>query len=284
MKPFLILLVLIILAGAVFLLGWIQILLPADTYAVVFTKTGGFDDKLISPGTFAWRWEKLIPTNMTLYTFHLTSYRTDITIKGELPSGEAYASIITGKPDFSYAITYSLSVRIVPEKLPELVESHALRPDQLESWYRIEAAKVAQQVSNVIVRLKDPDILYSPENLTVYLQDVLFLQDAYLEMVDLVPTSLDLPDNELYDQAKQTYFKLLEAQENAKIEAIVNRETERERERHALEVLAEYGRLLSEYPVLLEFIDKLKTIKASTGDSMTGSLTLQLPDILNDGD
>jgi hypothetical protein len=72
MKAFLItLIILVVLAGAAFYFGWLQILLPAENYAVIFTKTGGYDETVVRPGEFSWRWQRLIPTNMTVYTFDL---------------------------------------------------------------------------------------------------------------------------------------------------------------------------------------------------------------------
>ena len=56
MKKFLILLILLlVIGGVVFFFGWIQILLPPGTYAVINTKTGGYEEKAIPAGDFAWR-------------------------------------------------------------------------------------------------------------------------------------------------------------------------------------------------------------------------------------
>jgi hypothetical protein len=57
MKKFIFLFIILLIAGGcAFFFGWIQILIPAETYAVAFTKTGGFDDEVIEPGKFVWRW------------------------------------------------------------------------------------------------------------------------------------------------------------------------------------------------------------------------------------
>ena len=100
MKGLISIIVLLGVAGTMFVAGWIQILLPAATYAVLFSKTGGYDARVIAPGTFAWRWERVIPRNVTLYYFAVQPVTVAIPIRGQLPSADTVASVLPGNVDF----------------------------------------------------------------------------------------------------------------------------------------------------------------------------------------
>ena len=144
MKAFLIILViLVILAGVVFYFGWVQIHLPAEHYAVVFTKSGGYDQEVIRPGEFSWRWERLIPTNMTLYIFDLHPRSREISFQGSLPSAELYSSVLPENPDFSYRGEIEVIFAVAPESLPALVAEEKLLPDQLDDFYSAQAGALS---------------------------------------------------------------------------------------------------------------------------------------------
>ena len=70
-----------------------------------------------------------------------------------------------------------------------------------------------------------------------------------------------LPDLELYQRARRAYLALLEARYEARRTAARNLAEERERgvaaaeaRREALQVLREYGQVLKEYPILIQFL------------------------------
>jgi len=84
-KLFVSLIILIIVGGVGFYFGWIQIQLPANTFGVIFTKTNGYEASVVRPGTFEWRWQRLLPTNLTLYTYTLAPQSTNVTVAGTLP-------------------------------------------------------------------------------------------------------------------------------------------------------------------------------------------------------
>ena len=114
--------VLVLLAVAVFFVGWVQILIPAGTYAVIHTKTGGYEQEVVTSGEFMWRVERLLPTNMKLYRFKPEVMEVDVpVVSGVLPSGELYASFMENSPDFSYEIDLKVFISVIPESLPRLV-------------------------------------------------------------------------------------------------------------------------------------------------------------------
>ena len=85
MKRFVILMVVLLLLGGVaFYFGWVQIHIPAGHYGVIFTRTNGWEDEPVVPGTFVWRWQRLVPTNFTLYLFDVESHRTEVRLDGKI--------------------------------------------------------------------------------------------------------------------------------------------------------------------------------------------------------
>ncbi|MQY76082.1 MAG: hypothetical protein GH155_00435 [Spirochaeta sp.] len=257
-----ILVILFLLAGAAFFAGWIQMLLPAETYGVIFTKTGGLDKKVVYPGEFSWRWERLIPTNLTLYKYKLTAYKLESTLKGTLPSAETYSSVLQEKPDFSYEIKLTAALRIRPEKLVDLTAEEKITPDNLEDFLKSRADTLAQKFSKTI--LKSPEV--PAETITTSALTQKFKQSIpnffpELEITDLAVLNVKLPDMELYSRARESYFNIMAVREASQVEIAAQVIAEQEehylnqqRERENLELLRQYGELLSKHPILIKFL------------------------------
>jgi hypothetical protein len=272
MKAFLIILViLVVLAGTAFYFGWVQILLPPENYAVVFTKIGGYDDQVIRPGEFSWRWERLIPTNMTLYTFDLHPRTMDVSFKGSLPSGHLYSSILPENPDFSLSGNVSIHFGIVPESLPALVAEEKLSPEALDDFYEAKAEQISNRVMNSLKEVQSD--LASSATLNQQMERELAREFPDLKILSLRTETVSVPDLELYELARQSYRELVEIRDRSRDEAVtrlaveqVRAENARDRERETLEALREYGKLLNEYPILLKamYVQKLSGDKVIT--------------------
>ncbi len=138
---------LIVLGGVAFYLGWIQFQLQENTYAVIFTKTGGWDTEVTEPGNFVWRWERLLPTNLSMHTFTLKPFTARVSSTGILPSAEVYAQSLDPSPDFSFSINLSVDFEIKPGSLPELVSESRLTADTFESWHAETAEVISAQAA-----------------------------------------------------------------------------------------------------------------------------------------
>jgi hypothetical protein len=282
MKAFLIVLViLVILAGVVFYFGWVQIHLPPEHYAVVFTKTGGYDKEVIRPGEFSWRWERLIPTNMTLYKFDLHPRSKKISFQATLPSADLYSSTLPENPDFSYSGEIDVTFTIAPESLPALVAEEKLLPDQLEDFYSDQAQSLSNDVLEI---LKNTDVVPSdtPE-LNRRLERELSAAVPDLEISALNVEVKHLPDMELYELARSSYRELVQTRDRSRADAVarlaeeqVRAENARAQEKANLEDLREYGKLLNEYPILL----KALAVQKLSGDQANAIPELDLKSIL----
>ena len=93
LRFFLTLLILLGACGTAFWFGLLSIDLEEGEYGVVYTKLKGYEDQAIKSGDFIWRWEALIPTNLTLHTFTLEPRVVALKSSGTLPSGDYYKAL-----------------------------------------------------------------------------------------------------------------------------------------------------------------------------------------------
>jgi hypothetical protein len=275
MKAFLIiLLILVVAAGAVFYFGWIQIQLPPGTYAVIFTKTHGYDSRVVRPGEFVWRWEALIPTNLTLYRFDLHSRQVEVSFERNLPSAEVYASVLPDKPSFSIRGHLQVTFTLDPEALPGLVKDQRLTPDTLGDFYDT-AARDMTEALQLRVQGLEPAELQRP--LEPSIREALAKDMPYLQVTSLAVQGLEVPDMELYQLARRSYRDLADVYEQAREQEAVRlaaEEAQSDRrsaeEESRLASLRKYGELFNEYPVLL---------KALAIEKLGGDKSLNIPEL-----
>ncbi|UCF98949.1 MAG: hypothetical protein JSV89_05255 [Spirochaetaceae bacterium] len=275
MKAFLIIMVIfVILAGVAFYFGWIQIQLPPENYAVVSTKLRGLDDQVIRPGEFSWRWERLIPTFMTLYVFDLHPRTQEIQFRGSLPSAELYSSILPENPDFSYSGTVTVRFAIAPERLPALVAKEKLLPEELDGFYSAQADRISAHIQENLLEIED--VAADIQTLNRSLQRELASAVPDLQLLSVKVDALKLPDRDLYELARASYRDLVDIRDRSRDEAVASLAVERVRaenaraeEKASLEALREYGQLLNEYPILL---------KAMAVQKLSGEQVMSIPE------
>ncbi len=251
-------------AGAIFVAGWIQILLPPATYGVLFSKTGGFDPRVMAPGVFVWRWERVIPNNVTLFLFEVQPHSIETRLSGELPSAEAVASMLPGAAsaaDFRYQATVSVTFAIRPDALPALVSGQGLTPEDLDHWTGMKGTAVARAALELLQRRAQAAALSDLAALEAEIRDPLAARFPELQVLGVRFSDLHLPDIEIYERGRRAYLELMNSQYEARRAAVVDLAQERERglaaqetRRAALQVLREYGMVLQEYPVLIQFL------------------------------
>ncbi|MFP4564887.1 MAG: hypothetical protein ACOC4A_01655 [Spirochaetota bacterium] len=259
MRKFVISLVILLIAGGTaFYFGWVQLQMPANSYGVVFTKTGGWDETVIRPGEFHWRWERLLPTNFTLHVFPSTPHESDVTASGTLPSAQVYAGYLEEEPEFSYELEISLSYRVRARELPRLAREEDLEPGDLEQWYEHYDRRIADRARGLARELYEDAQDDSPGQVQLdaferRLSDRLAEDFPDLEIISAVPTTVSLPDFALYEAARSLYFETIDARRNAVAEEAFNAEQRRLTDESRLETLRRYGEVLTEYPTLLDY-------------------------------
>ena len=264
MRALISILLLLGVAGAIFVAGWIQILLPPATYGVLFSKTGGYDPEVMEPGVFVWRWERVIPNNVTLFLFEVQPHSIETRLSGELPSAAAVASMLpgaAGAADFHYQAAVTVTFAVRPDALPVLVSDEGLTPEDLDHWTGMKGSAVGRAALELLQRRAQAAALADLAALEAEILAPLAAGFPELQVLGVRFRDLHLPDIEIYEHGRRAYLELMDAQHEARRAAVIDLAHERERglaaqetRRAALQVLREYGMVLQEYPVLIQFL------------------------------
>lgn len=243
-------------AGTLFWFGWVQFDLPQNTYAVMFSKTSGYDSSVLIPGRFTWKWQRILPTNSKLIKFTVETQSVNLDFQGSLPSGDLYETLLPEKPDFSYHLSFLLSYRLKEEMLPQLLENGDIDNNNLKGFYSVAESKLINTLK------KETDDFFM-QNLSIdkssygelekALLDEISRRFNYLEIRSFSIKYINYPDLELYNNAKDLFSQVLErrkateiATEQWAIESKVNLDTK-------IDILKKYGELLTQYPILVDY-------------------------------
>ncbi|MCH5291478.1 MAG: hypothetical protein J1D88_06990 [Treponema sp.] len=250
------LIVLVVAAAAVFFVGWVQFAVKPGNCAVMVSKTGGVHEKPVLGGVFTWRWERLLPTNLSLRMFETAPYESRKTVSGELPSAELYAAQLFQKADFSYRIDMKIQLSVQPQQMVALVRERDLKgQEELESYLEVKADLAARAVAEYLLAgreglLGDPLALSGDELAAVATANRSDFNGFSLVSVDIVSASL--PDLGLYMLARESFINYqarFDAEKEEKLSMQVKEHIEQDRILTQLEVL---GSLLQKYPQLDE--------------------------------
>jgi hypothetical protein len=259
-KFFFILFLLLILGGTGFFLGWAQLTVPPGSYGVMRSKTHGLESEVIREGKFRWIWYKMLPTNAKVSVFTISPVKRSIESSGILSSGQVYAAIAGLNADFSWEISGEMSFNLKPECLPELTARENINDDEgLRKTEEILAAKAEALVLERLRRYADnvnSEELESIILMASYPEMNMEIQSLIPEIENLNCTIqfVRIPDYELYQSLRALYQEYL-ARENAILSLDVAREAERRiNTRIRMEELAQYGELLTKYPILIQYL------------------------------
>lgn len=276
MKRFLVILfILLILGGVAFFFGWLNLFIPADAYVVVQSKLFPENwQEVVKGNEFRWTWENLLPTNLTLHIFKPEVYSKNMGTKGSFPSGKVFASIMPGNPEFSYDINFLLSIQVNFNSLPRLVNSGELKPETLDDWYAKQCELIFTRILYYLRNLKADEVslLMDPYSLGQELNNKLGDYYPHLKIVDIVPVTIQVPDPDLYLQAKKNYLALAEQ--------IKEQDYSFNQKKEEFSPLEYYGKLLTEYPILLKYL----YLNKLSGEELLKLPELEIPDILEELD
>lgn len=238
------------LAAFLFYRGWIQ--LPEGRYALIYTKNGGYDATLTPPGQFVWRWENLIPENLSIRLVDFPLKTLETTLTGELPSGNIYGDFINQDEAFSIEAKVKYSYRLIPEKAPLAKNTASENP--FENLYEAYEGRVRREILAYLQK-NGTLALEKPAEAEQKLMEKIQKGDGIFKIENLELKKLILPDPELYREAKSLYLEHMEEMirvktEKKKEDVLLLSNTEVK-----MEILREYGKVLSEYPVLLDYFE-----------------------------
>jgi hypothetical protein len=258
-KFFITLFILIILGGAGFFFGWVQLEVPPGSYGVIISKTHGVDPQVVKSGEFRWLWYKLIPTNVKISVFKPETVKNTVDFNSFLPSGDSYASFAgMNKADFSWNLKGEISFGIEPQMLVSLVSAQNLADQQaLEAYLQ----DISQSIKVIILRT-----ISSIDNDDQRLERILSgntdtqmereIKNRYPEIRDFsfAITSARFPDFTLYRQVRLLYEEFMSKQRELVSGAFGRRaEGHIDIQLRFIE-LEGYGELLTKYPILLDYL------------------------------
>jgi len=268
MKKFLfVLFLLLVLGGAVFFLGWAQLTVPPGSYGVMRSKTHGLETEVIRDGEFRWIWYKVIPTNAKVSVYTINPVKRSINASGVLASGDVYAALAGVNADFSWEISGNISFSLKPEKLPEFTEKENISDNEgLRKAEENLAAKVEtlalQRLKNYVGNANDEEInalafAASNPQMNSEIQSLI----PEIENLNCTINFVRIPDYALYQSLFSLYKEYL-ARQNAVLSLGVTNEAERRINlRTRMEELAQYGELLTKYPILIQYLNIEKNIQ-----------------------
>jgi hypothetical protein len=257
-KFFFTLFILVVIGGAVFLLGWAQFSVPPGSYGVIISKIRGVDPLPVRSGEFRWIWYKLIPTNVKIAVFQPETEKFEVNFKSSLPSGDNYAAFAGLGVDFSWELKAVMSFGIDPDMLIPIVSRQNISNQEELNEYLQD---IAQNVEVIIM-----SVLSSGEFDVSKLEKLLSgIPDRDIEReitgsfpeiqnFSLLIQSARFPDFILYREVRLLYEEFLAKQREYISTAFGRRAENLITTRLHFEELERYGELLTKYPVLLEYL------------------------------
>ena len=248
-----------ILGGAGFFAGWVQLTVPPGSYGIIESKTHGIDPIPVKSGEFRWIWYKLIPTNVQIAVFQLSPRKFPIEFNSSLPSGDNYASFAgLGAADFSWSLKGEISFNINPDMLMTLVSQ------QKASDQHTLDAHIEEIVQNIKVTILQ--VISSIETDTARIEKILSgsadielekeINAKFPEICDFsfVIKNAAYPDFILYRQIRLLYEDFLEKQREYVTGGFAKRAENHIEAQFRFWELEQYGELLTKYPVLLDYL------------------------------
>ena len=250
-------LIIIGFSGFVFYRGWIQFSIPENHYALAFTKTGGYDKALMKAGEFNWRWENLFPTNMTLHIFELPWSGCEIDISGTLPSGSQYASILENENStaFQYNLNISLLYRFNPDYITQMIEGDDFQFNQIENWYTELNHEIQLLAAEAVPLYLSGEPDENTGSIRTFMKEKILEFHPEAEIKEILINKMSLPDRKLYEETRSIYLAGIQAsraytseleRQNADLENQLNSK---------INLLEDYGEVLTAYPVLLQYFN-----------------------------
>jgi hypothetical protein len=243
------LIILILLGGAGFLVGWAGLAVPVGSVAVLRSKTHGVDPAVVKEGEFRWVWYRLIPANTRIIPFALKPKTGSLEISGRLPQSDTYKTFVKNA-NFAWELGLAYTFTISPDNLPALVRDRGVEDaDGLEAY----EADIASGIENRAQKLSVTEELF--ENLSSpALEDEIRAAYPEIDFLEFRWEARTVPDFALYEAGRDLYNQYIERQK-ALLEPDVVEAAERNiTNQFRFDELERYGELFAKYPSLLEYM------------------------------
>jgi hypothetical protein len=229
----------------------------SSEYAVAFTKRDGWIADPVEPGAFRWMWQALIPTNLTLHYFPLTPTEATLDESGELPSASLYRRYVEGEPSFDYSLELTLSYRLKPEEVAAALAEQRTTPEDVDSFRAALEEELKNSARTAVVAameaLAEEPELGALRSIAEDVESELSSAVRQIELLGLTIEEARVPDPFVYQTARENYQAIQDGRREGLRETARDAATQRVIDEERRNALEEYGRILQEYPVLLDY-------------------------------
>jgi len=269
MKKFIVFLVIIlILGGAGFFLGWAQLNVPQGSYGVIRSKIQGIDPQIVKEGEFRWLWYKLIPTNTEIKVFTPKTITRSFRSSGSLPSADIYTTLAglnastlgasAGSLVFNWEISGEISFSIRPESLPVLCERENINSDtdlrNLENEFanRIETF-VTSRIISIGQNESFMETIMLPGSMAGINREI---ETTFpeLEKINCVVRTVKVPDYQLYNSVRELYRDYITHQQDYLRNDVLRNAESVIGTQLRFDELEKYGEILTRYPILMQLL------------------------------
>ncbi|MBE6352803.1 MAG: hypothetical protein E7060_07650 [Treponema bryantii] len=202
MKKIISFFILLIFFGAVFFIGWTQIKVKPDSYAIVISKTSGVNPNPVIPGEFSWHWQFLIPTNAELKIFSINPVNAKKTISGSVTNPNSIQNI-------DYSFDFAISLTVSPQTLIQLYNQNQISSQQtLDEYLQNIATSIAQMSADYIINKIKTDENFSMEKLTrnEIVRSIQYQQKyPFVDLMVLSVENYKIPDYKAYMNYKNDF-------------------------------------------------------------------------------
>ena len=260
MKKVIVSLIILFVLGAVaFGFGYVPFRLEPGERVLMFSRTSGWDEEPLAPGSFSWRWELLIPQNVTFYRFPSEARRVNLTSTTSLPSADLYREYLEGSPVLEERVRMRLRYRISDVGIAELAPI-GVNAEGIASWYDDlddQLRSVGLDATAVAIRsfLDQDEEIPLGEFVISTIESRIAERFPEIELEAVVVEEIAIPDIVLYRTARETYLDVQGQRRDALLDAVKVTALEHTRQNDRIEVLTRYGEILDRHPVLLDYLE-----------------------------
>lgn len=254
---FVTIIILAVVGGSVFMWGWVPFWVPAGSHGVLLSKSGGYYSQSIESGTFLWRWERLLPTNASLFVFELKSVFADVSKQETLPSARVYNSILDTPIDFSWHVSFNASAKLTAAALVDTVKQEGLKTQSdMDAFIQRKISEAGERAVYTAVN-EYLRTAYAAEYgvMTEHIRSALTTSLAPAITLDTFTIkNIHLPDTALYSHAKKNYDDY-QSQKDALLAEVRAKEAALSvAEQLQLNRLERWADFLNRYPKIIELL------------------------------
>ena len=228
----------------------------------MLSKSGGYYQKVITPGQLTWRWERLIPTNARIFVFDLAPRQVHYTAEGALPSADQYSKVLNIKDNFSWSFSVDALVTLKTEYLVAAVTKNGL---QTQEGLETAIDSGVQAALQTLMYRYVSELLDNPYEYQQVKTDYHALSEKIKSELsktigpeflieDITLSKIVIPDIHTYKLAEQSYNLYEQQREMLLAETAAKEAQYAASEQFQIDRLTKWGDFLAKYPHIIELI------------------------------